>query len=46
MENSNNKLVVYRRRLMKGRYNPFTHKPTLASDSGTGEIAADNSKLL
>ena len=46
MENSNNKLVIYRRRLVKGRRNPSAHKPILASDSGTGELAADNGKLL
>ena len=31
---------------MKKRYNPSAHKPTLVSNSGTGEIAIDNSKLL
>ena len=31
---------------MKGRYNLSAHEPILASDSGTGEIATDNSKLL
>ena len=31
---------------MKGRYNLSTYKPILASDSGTGEITTDNSKLL
>ena len=46
IENSDNKLVVCRRRLVKGRYNPFTYKPISASDSGTREIATDNSKLL
>ena len=44
MENSDNKPVIHRRRLVKGRYNLSTHKPTLASDSSTGEIAIDNSK--
>ena len=46
MENNNNEPVICRRWLVKGRYNPFTHKPTSASNSGTGEIAIDNSKLL
>ena len=45
MENSNNKLVIYRRRLVKGRRNLSTYKPILASNSGTREIAIDNSKL-
>ena len=31
---------------MKGKYNLSTYKPTLVSDSGTGEIAIDNGKLL
>ena len=44
MENSNNKLIVYRRRLVKGRYNLSTYKPILASNSGTREIAVDNGK--
>ena len=44
MENSNNKLVIYKRQLVKGRYNLSAHKPILASDSGTREIATDNSK--
>ena len=34
-----------RRQLVKKRHNLSTYKPTLASNSGTGEIAADNSKL-
>jgi len=46
IENNNNKPVVRKRRLVKGRRNPFTYKPTLASNSSTKEIAADNSKLL
>jgi len=45
MENSNNKLVIRRRLLVKGRYNPSTYKPILASNSGTREITIDNSKL-
>ena len=46
IENSNNKLVVRRRQLVKGRYNLFTHKPILVSDSSTRKIAVDNSKSL
>ena len=46
MENSNNKLIVYRRWLVKGRCNLSAHKPILISDSGTVEIAINNSKLL
>jgi hypothetical protein len=46
MENSNDELVVRRKQLVEGRYNLFTHKPTLVSDSGTREIAVDNGKLL
>ena len=44
MENNNNKLVIYRRQLVKGRYNLSAYKPILASDSGTKEIAVDNGK--
>ena len=44
MENSNSEPVVRRRQLAKGRRNPSAYKPTLASDSGTGEIAIDNGK--
>ena len=43
-ENSNNKPVVRRRWLVKGRRNPSTYKPILASNSGTREITIDNSK--
>jgi hypothetical protein len=46
MENSNSELVMYRRRLAKGRYNLSAYKPILTSDSSTKEIAVDNSKLL
>ena len=46
IENSNSKPVIRRRRLVKGKYNLFTHKPILASDSSTREIAVDNSKSL
>ena len=46
IENSNNKLVICRRRLVKERYNLSIYKPTLASNSSTGEIAVNNSKLL
>jgi len=35
-----------RRRLVKGRCNPSTYKPILASDSGTREITIDNGKSL
>jgi hypothetical protein len=44
MENSNNKLIIRRRWLVKGRYNLSTYKPILVSNSGTREIAVDNSK--
>ena len=37
---------MHRRQLIKGRRNLSAYKPTLASDSSTGEIATDNSKLL
>jgi hypothetical protein len=46
MENSNNKLIIRRRRLVKGKRNPSAYKPILVSDSSTREIAADNSKSL
>ena len=46
MENSNSKLVIRRRRLAKGKYNPSTNKPILASNSDIREIAVDNSKSL
>ena len=46
MENSNNKPVMRKRRLVKGRYNLSTYEPILVSNSSTREIAADNSKLL
>ena len=46
MENSNNELVVCRRQLAKKINNLSTYKPTLASNSGTREIAIDNSKSL
>ena len=45
-ENSDSKPVVHKRRLVKGRCNPSAYKPILANNSGTREIAADNSKLL
>jgi hypothetical protein len=35
-----------RRQLVKGRCNPSTYKPILASNSSTREIAVDNGKLL
>jgi len=37
---------MHRRRLIKGRYNPSAYKPILVSNSGTGEIAANNGKSL
>lgn len=43
-ESSDNEPVVRRRRLARGRRNPSAHEPTSTSDSGTGEIAADNGK--
>ena len=46
MENSDNKLVIYRRQLVKGRRNLSAYKPILVSNSSTREIATDNSKLL
>jgi hypothetical protein len=46
MENSNNKPVVYRGWLVKGKYNLSTQKPISVSNSGTGEIATNNSKSL
>ena len=46
IKNSNDELVIYRRRLAKGRYNPFAYKPILISNSGIREITVDNSKLL
>jgi len=46
MENSNNKLVMHRRQLIKERYNLFAYMPILASNSGIREIAIDNGKLL
>ena len=45
MENSNNKPVMYRRQLIKGRHNLSAYKPTLASNSSTREIAINNGKL-
>ena len=44
-ENSNSEPVVHRRWLAKGRHNLSANEPISVSDSGTGEIAADNSKL-
>ena len=44
IKNSDNKLVIRRRQLIKGRCNLFTYKPILISDSGTKEITADNGK--
>ena len=32
--------------MVKERHNLSAYKPTLASNSGTGEIAVDNSKSL
>ena len=46
IKNSNNKPVVYRRQLVKGRYNLSAYKPISASNSSTREIATNNSKLL
>ena len=45
MENSDNKLVVRRRRLVKGKHNLSAYEFISVSDSGTREIASDNSKL-
>ena len=45
-ENSDNKPVVRRRQLVKGRRNLSAYKPILTSDSNTREIATDNGKLL
>ena len=46
MENSNNKPVIYRRKLVKRRYNLSTYKSILASNSSIKEIAVNNGKLL
>jgi hypothetical protein len=46
IENSDNKPVICRRRLVMGRRNLSTYKPILVSNSGTREIAVDNGKLL
>ena len=45
MENSNNKPVIYRRRLAKGKCNPSVYKPILENNSSTKEITTDNDKL-
>ena len=44
IENSNSEPVIYKRRLVKGKYNLSTYKPILASNSGTKEIAINNGK--
>ena len=44
MKNSNNKLIIYRRRLIKRKHNPSTYKLILVSNSGTKEIAINNHK--
>ena len=44
IKNSNNKPVVCKRWLVKKKYNLSTQEPILASNSGIGEIAIDNSK--
>jgi hypothetical protein len=46
IENSDNKPIMRRRRLVKGRHNLSTYKPILVNNSSTGEITVDNSKLL
>jgi hypothetical protein len=46
MENSNNKLIIRRRRLVKGRRNLSAYKPILVSNSSTREITVDNGKSL
>jgi hypothetical protein len=46
MENSDNELIICRRRLVKGRRNLSAYKPILVSNSGTREITVDNGKLL
>ena len=46
IKNSNNELVVYRGWLVKGKHNPSAQEPILVSNSGTEEIAINNSKLL
>jgi hypothetical protein len=38
--------VVYRRWLVKERYNLSAYKPILISNNSTREITVDNSKLL
>jgi len=44
IKNSNNKPIVYRKWLIKGRYNPFTYKLILINNNGTREITVDNGK--
>jgi hypothetical protein len=46
IENSNNKLIIRRRQLVKGRRNLSTYKPILVSNSSTREITVDNGKSL
>ena len=46
IKNNNNKLVIYKKQLIKKKYNPSTYKPILVSNSSTAEIAINNSKLL
>ena len=46
MENSNNKPVIYRRQLVKGRRNPSAYELISVGDSSTREITADNGKSL
>jgi hypothetical protein len=44
IENSDNEPIIRRGQLIKGKYNPSTQEPILASDSSIGEITTDNSK--
>jgi len=44
IKNSNNKPVICRMRLAKGRCNLFVYKPILVNNSGIKEIIIDNGK--
>jgi len=46
IKNNNNKLVIYRRWLVKGRRNLSAYKPILASNNNIKEITVNNGKLL
>jgi hypothetical protein len=44
IKNNDNKLVICRRQLIKGKYNLSAYKPILVSDSDTKKNAVNNSK--